>query len=127
MDPTFFMSKKVANQWELSKKVASNEKILKWKTGLISQANGSKVVYLLADPNVGPFPLGWFPLVCWILHNVTVNQTIWLVNMLIILFLMFWYDMINTEKANWGEFSLCVCSLKPIIFEYCYNMLCCIG
>ena len=75
------MSKKVANQWGFSKKVASNEKILKWKTGLISQADGSKVVYLSADPNVGPFPLGQFPLVCWILHNVTelIKQYDWLI------------------------------------------------
>ena len=31
------------------------EKIHKWKTGLISQANRSKAVCLSADPNVGPF------------------------------------------------------------------------
>ena len=48
----------------------TNEKIYKWKTGLIGQANGSKVVYLSADPNVGPLT-GWYPLVCWILCNVT--------------------------------------------------------
>ena len=35
----------------------------KWKTGLKGQANGSKVVYLSADPNAGPFK-GRFPLVC---------------------------------------------------------------
>ena len=39
------------------------EKICKWKTGLIGQANGSKVVYLSADPNAGPFK-GRFPLAC---------------------------------------------------------------
>ena len=47
-----------------TKKVASE------KTGLIGQVNGSKVVYLSADSNVGPFK-DWFPLVCWMLHNVT--------------------------------------------------------
>ena len=36
-------------------KVASFEKISKWKTGLIGQANRSKVVYLSAEPNAGPF------------------------------------------------------------------------
>ena len=35
----------------------------KWKTSLFSQANGSKGVYLSADPNVCPFE-GRFPLVC---------------------------------------------------------------
>ena len=35
--------------------VASNEKIRKWKTGLMSQVNGSKVGYLSADPIAGPF------------------------------------------------------------------------
>ena len=44
----------------IQKKVASYEKMCKWKTGLIGQANGSKVVYLLADPNVAPFK-GHFP------------------------------------------------------------------
>ena len=47
----------------IQKKVASYEKIRKWKTGLIDQANGSKVVYLSADLNVGPFK-GRFSLVC---------------------------------------------------------------
>ena len=51
-------------------KVASYEKICKWKTGLIGQANGSKIAYLLADPNGGSFK-GPFLLVCRILHNVT--------------------------------------------------------
>ena len=51
MDPTLFTSKKVANQWEFSKKVTSCEKIRKWKTSLIDQANGSEAVYLSADPN----------------------------------------------------------------------------
>ena len=41
---------------------ASYKNICKWKTGLIDQANGSKVVYLSADPNPGPFK-GRFPLV----------------------------------------------------------------
>ena len=39
------------------------EKICKWKTGLINQANKSKVVYLSADANAGPFK-GQFLLVC---------------------------------------------------------------
>ena len=34
----------------IQQKVASYEKIRKWKTGLIGEANGSKVVYLSADP-----------------------------------------------------------------------------
>ena len=41
----------------------------KWKTGLICQANGSKVVYLSAYLNVGPFK-GRYSLVCGILRNV---------------------------------------------------------
>ena len=36
-------------------------KSLRTKAGLIGQANGSKVVYLSADPNAGPFK-GRFPL-----------------------------------------------------------------
>ena len=32
-----------------------NWKTRKWKTGLINQANGSKVLHLSADPNAGPF------------------------------------------------------------------------
>ena len=44
-------------------KVALYEKIRKWKAGLVGQANGSKVVYLSADPNAGPFK-GRFPLLC---------------------------------------------------------------
>ena len=63
MDPTFFTSKKVANQ--LSKNSLRTKKIRKWKTGLIGEANGSKVVYLSADPNVGPFK-DRFPRACWI-------------------------------------------------------------
>ena len=55
----FFASKKVTNQLKFNKKVASNEKICKRKTGLISQTNvvylTNKVVYLTADPNMGPF------------------------------------------------------------------------
>ena len=47
---------------KIEQKVALYEKI-KWKTGLISQANRSKVMYLLADLNAGPFR-GPFPLVC---------------------------------------------------------------
>ena len=47
----------------IQQKVVSYEKINKWKTGLIGQANGSKVVYLSADPNAGPVK-GRFPLVC---------------------------------------------------------------
>ena len=39
----------------IQQKVASYEKISKWKTGLISQADRSKVVYLSAEPNAGPF------------------------------------------------------------------------
>ena len=53
----------------IQQKVATKEKNCKWKTGLIHQANGSQVVYLSADPNVGPFK-GQFPLACWILHNL---------------------------------------------------------
>ena len=44
-------------------KAASYEKIRKWKTGLIGQANGSKVVYLSVDTNAVPFKVR-FPLVC---------------------------------------------------------------
>ena len=43
--------------------------------------------------------------------------------MQIILFIrsdMLWY---NTEKAIWGEFYLCICSLKPTTFEYYYDTL----
>ena len=53
----------------IMQKVAWSQKVCKWKTRLIGQANGSKVVYLAADPNVGRFK-GWFPLAYWILHNV---------------------------------------------------------
>ena len=64
----------------IHQKVALYEKIRKWKTGLIGQDNGSKGVYLSADPKVGPSK-GWFPHVCWILHNVTklVKQYDWLI------------------------------------------------
>ena len=48
---------------KIQQKIASYEKVRKWKTGLIGQANGSKVVYLSADPNAGPFK-GRFSLVC---------------------------------------------------------------
>ena len=54
----------------IQQKVASNKKICKWKTDLFGQANGSKVVYLSANPNASPFKSG-FPLTCWILCNVT--------------------------------------------------------
>ena len=47
----------------IQQKVASYEKIYKWKTSLGSQANGTKVVYLSADCNAGPFK-DQFPLVC---------------------------------------------------------------
>ena len=63
LDPTFFTLKKVANQGEFSKKVASYKKNRKWRTSLISRANGSKVVHLSADPNADPFK-GQFPLSC---------------------------------------------------------------
>ena len=45
----------------IQQKVALCENICKWKTGLIGQANRSKVAYLSPDPNVGPFK-GRFPL-----------------------------------------------------------------
>ena len=38
---------------KIQQKVAWYEKIGKWKTGLIGQVNGSKVVYLSGDPNAG--------------------------------------------------------------------------
>ena len=47
----------------IQQKVASHEKIREWKTGLIGQTNGIKVVHLSADSNAGPFK-GRFPLVC---------------------------------------------------------------
>ena len=47
----------------IQQKVASYKHIRKWKTRLKGQANGSKVVFLSADPNVGSFK-GRFPLVC---------------------------------------------------------------
>ena len=48
---------------KIQQKVASDKKIRNLKTGLISQSNGSKVVYLSADPKVGSFK-DRFPLVC---------------------------------------------------------------
>ena len=45
----------------IQQKVASFKKICKWKTGLIGQANRSKVAHLSADPNMGPFK-DWFHL-----------------------------------------------------------------
>ena len=47
----------------IQQKVFLFNKIHKWKTGLIGQANRSKVMYLSADSNAGPF-IGLFPLVC---------------------------------------------------------------
>ena len=47
----------------IQQKVASYEKIRNWKTSLIGQANGSKVVCLSADPNAGPSK-DRLPLVC---------------------------------------------------------------
>ena len=47
----------------IQQKVALSEKNHTWKTGLIGHANGSKVVYLSADPNAGVFK-GQFLLVC---------------------------------------------------------------
>ena len=41
----------------IQQKVALNENICKRKTGLIGQANRSKVVYLTADPFKDRFPL----------------------------------------------------------------------
>ena len=46
----------------IQQKVTPYEKIRKWKTGLIGQADGSKVVHLSADPNASPFKVR-FPLV----------------------------------------------------------------
>ena len=54
----------------IQQKVVSYEKICKWKTGLIGQANESKVVYLSADPNASSFK-GRFPLVRWALRTIT--------------------------------------------------------
>ena len=48
---------------KIQQKVVLYEKIRKWKTGLIGQADRSKVAYLSADPNADPFK-GRFPLVC---------------------------------------------------------------
>ena len=47
----------------IQQKLALYKKIRKWKTDLISQVDGSKVVYLSAHPNAGSFK-GQFPLVC---------------------------------------------------------------
>ena len=59
----FFYLEKCRKPMRIQQKGASYENICKWKTGLIGQANGGKVVYLSADPNAGPFK-GRFPLVC---------------------------------------------------------------
>ena len=45
----------------VQQKVASYEKLHNFKTRLIGEANGNKLVSLSADPNVGPFK-GQFPL-----------------------------------------------------------------
>ena len=37
----------------IQQNLASYQKIRKWNTALIGQANRSKVVYLSADPNAG--------------------------------------------------------------------------
>ena len=55
---------------KMQPKFALYRKSCKCTTDLIDQANGSKVVYLSADPHAGPFK-GWFPLACWILCNIT--------------------------------------------------------
>ena len=47
----------------IQQKVASYEKDRKWKTSLIGEAYWSKVVYLSADLNAGPFK-DRFSLVC---------------------------------------------------------------
>ena len=61
-DPTFLLRKKSLTN-ENSAKGRFVRKNPQVKTGLIGQVNRSKVVYLSADPNVGPFQ-GRFPLVC---------------------------------------------------------------
>ena len=58
----FFHFDKSRKPMRIQQKVASYEKI-RWKTGLIGQANGRKVVYLSADPNSDPFK-DRFPLLC---------------------------------------------------------------
>ena len=103
----------------IQQKVTLYEKICKWKTGSICHAKGSKVLYLSGDPNAGPLK-GWFLLACWIFCNVTKLFKQWLVNMLIILLLTFWYATIQYRK-RW--IPLCICSVKPVIFEYCYDTL----
>ena len=77
----------------IQQKVASYENIRKWKTGLIGQANGSKVVYLSADPNAGPFK-GRFPLACWILRNVTNLFKRY----------VFWEFFVKKNTLHWLEF-----------------------
>ena len=56
-------------------------------------------MYLSADPNVGPFK-DRFPLVYWILRNITklFKRCDW--NMLIIILLTFWYAMIQYRKGE---------------------------
>ena len=65
----------------IQQKVALYEKIGKWKTDWIGQANGRKVVHLSGDLNAGLFK-GQFPLVCWILLKVTklLKQYDWLIS-----------------------------------------------
>ena len=55
MDPTYFTLKKDANQNDNLAKRSFIQKICKWKTSLIDQANGNKIVYLSADPNASLF------------------------------------------------------------------------
>ena len=72
MDLLIFSLRKKLLTKENSAKVASYEKIRKWKTGLINKANGSKVVYLSAYSNAGPFK-DRFPLVCWTFAYVLIR------------------------------------------------------
>ena len=83
-----------------------------------NRLRASKVVYLSAGLNAGPFK-GWLSLVCWILHNVTklFRQYDWLICSL---FFCLCSDMLrnNTEKVNF----LCVYFFKTnyiwIILQY---------
>ena len=56
----FFYFEKSCQPMRICKKLLGAKK---FASGLIGQANGSKVVYLSADPNASPFK-GRFPLVC---------------------------------------------------------------
>ena len=73
----FFLLRKQSLTNENLAKTRFLRKNSKWKTGLIRQTNGSKVVYLSADPNAGHFK-GWFPIVCWILRNIEFKRYDWL-------------------------------------------------